>query len=574
MDPQPVQVYSPTVSRRPANTHPLVASVDQILDEVIDVASASSISQAFTFLSDQLCTFQTRKTVPVALISHDPQALTSSEVFSRIQDYAESKVRSLHTKVAYLHDLHSTKKTGKVMEMLATAFETASLMYLLDFETYFILIENLEAWDRHVISNVLATMHNVLQDGNIRVGVLVEVAGDLSVFRNSLDYNIIFGLDIHEIALKGFQQLKEMVFHMLISTEGFPALSSSLTQEIFSAPSFSDMRKQLKFQVIRHFTTANLLTNRRFNGMYECLRSLEDVSAHPTATVLRSVKSGWLQAIGKLNTLLLSMKVPTVSSVLDVYSKADYRDALPVSRLYGAFDSLGNSEEWENALANLEHTNHLVSEKVSLLFAECQRQRTSISPTDISRARDNLDLYLSNNEVLNTGLDTQEIASLRSCYAKFIEQNKGLSKTKQSRTDLLLNKPHNEDAKFDGFKRTALREAIRLLFELPLQHPEAVISKECPYNKAEILLEGSLSDGNVGVVSPFLRNSVDMVADVARHLFYPHVYMGGKRLEKQLNPDICLVFHLISQRGKKVDLSDVFDEYCGIIGRTDMNLSQ
>lgn len=575
MDSQPVQVFPPSQTPRVSSTHPIVASVDLVLDEVIDVVSGESIVQAFAFLCDQLSAFQTRKTVPVALISHDPQALTSAEVFARMEDYAEKKVRSLHTKVAYLRDLHCTKKTEKITEILATAFETASLLYLLDFESYFILLQNLEAWDRHVVSNLFACLHDLLQDSNIRVGVMVEISGDVGVFRNSLDYNIVFSLDVHEITLKGFQAVKEMVFLMLMSTEGFPALSSDLAKEIFSAPSFADMRKQLKFQVIRHFMTAGLLTNSRFNTMYESLRGLEEVRDFPSAEALKRVKQQWLQAIGKLNTLLLSQKVPTVTNLLEVYSHADYRDILPIQRLYSAFDGLQDTEQWEEALQLLEVTSCRVSERLTLLYEACQQHRVTITPqADVSRARDSLDLFLSNEEVMATALDSQEMAAFRKAYTLFLEENKGITKAKQSRKDALLNKPLNEDAKFDAFKRTSLREVIRTLFEEPLLHPEQLLREKCPHDHASVLLDRDRQTAQTQLACPFLHNSVDMVGDVAKHLFYPHVYMGVERLEKQLNPDVCLVFHLVSKRGKRVDLSDVFDEYCGVVGREDLSLSQ
>ena len=575
MDPQPVQVFPPSPSPRASSTHPLVASVDLVLDEVIDVVSGVSIAQAFNFLTEQLSAYQTRKTVPVALISHDTQALTSAEVFARMENYAETKVRSLHTKVGYLRDLHCSKKTEKVTEILATAFETASLLYLQDYETYFILLQNLEAWDKHVVSNLFASLHDLLQDSNIRVGVLVEIAGDVSVFRNSLDYNIVFSLDVHEITLKGFQAVKEMVFLMLMSTEGFPVLSSDLAREIFSAPSFSDMRKQLKFQVIRHFMSAGLLSNSRFNTMYERLRGLEDVRDYPAAVALKKTKQGWLQAIGKLNTLLLSQKVPTVTSLLEVYSHADYRDVLPIARLYGAFDGLQSAEQWEAALQVLEVTSGRVSERLTLLYAECQQRRVTITPqADVSRARDSLDLFLSNEEVMATALDSQEISAFHRAYFDFLEQNKGLSKVKQSRKDALLNKPLNEDAKFDAFKRTSLREIIRTLFEEPLLHPEQLLREKCPREHASLLLDRDKQATQTQLTCPYLHNSVDMVTDVTKHLFYPHVYMGIERLEKQLSPDMCLVFHLMSKRGKKVDLSDVFDEYSGVVGRSDLSMTQ
>jgi len=575
MDSQPVQVFPPSQTPRASSTHPIVASVDLVLDEVIDVVSGASIAQAFSFLCEQLSAFQTRKTVPVALISHDPQALTSAEVFARMEDYAEKKVRSLHTKVAYLRDLHCTKKTEKVTEILATAFETASLLYLLDYATYFILLQNLEAWDKHVVSNLFASLHDLLQDSNIRVGVMVEISGDVSVFRNSLDYNIVFSLDVQEITLKGFQAVKEMVFLMLMSTEGFPALSSDLAKEIFSAPSFADMRKQLKFQVIRHFMTAGLLANPHFNTMYEQLRALEEVRDFASAETLKTVKQGWLQAIGKLNTLLLSQKVPTVTNLLEVYSHADYRDILPIARLYSAFDALQSTEQWEEALQLLEVTSGRVSERLTLLYAACQQHRVTITPqADVSRARDSLDLFLSNEEMMATALDSQEIAAFRKAYTLFLDQNRGITKAKQSRKDALLNKPLNEDAKFDAFKRTSLRELIRTRFEEPLLHPEQLLREKCPHDHASVLLDRDRLTAQTQLACPFLHNSVDMVGDVTKHLFYPHVYMGIERLEKQLNPDVCLVFHLVSKRGKRVDLSDVFDEYCGVIGREDQSKSQ
>ena len=550
MEGKPVIIaHRPKSKRKQMRTHPLVKSIDLILDEVIDTCTCPDIERSFSFLSEQLGTTQTRKTVPVALLSHDPLSLTSAEVFSRVEDYVEKSVRRPNTKIAYLRDLHCNKKTEKVTEILATAFETSSLVYLHDFETYYIVLQNYEAWDKQVITNVFESLHDLLQDANIRIGVFLEVSGDPSVFRAAMDYNIVFGLDIRESCLPSFPAIKEMVFLMLMSVQGFPILSAQLAKEVFAAPSFSDVRKMLKFHVIRHFMAAKLLEDEAFNEMYEQLRTFVTPLTCPAAKPLLRAKSGWIQAYGKLNVLLLSLQVPIETRLLSVYCCTDYREVVPIDSLHGCLERIDGEGEWAEVLARLEETNRKVGAQLQLLYMQSQQPPHKKKPHesgDVGRARDCLDLFLGSEERMETMLDQQEIEELKAAFPIFVDKNQGVIKGKQSRKDLLLNKPACEDPKFDAFKKTSLQEVIRKLFEEPLTHPEILLRDQLPAHFNMVVMDVAPSSTSLTshpqTACPFLKSSADLSADLAKQLYYPHFYMGRtERLEKKLNPDVSIM---------------------------------